>query len=245
MEAQDPKNTKLKLKHLGIDTQREHVIYMNDDCSVCKSEGFEAQARIRVEHRNGTLLASLNIFRNGMLGKNEVALSENAWRDLEASEGDSVILSHPDPVEFFGHVRSKIYGNELDKDALSEVINDIVRQRYSDIQISSFVTAFAGMNMTLDETTYLTEAMIETGKRLEWDTPIVGDKHSLGGLPGNRTTPIVAAIAASRGVTIPKTSSRAITSPTGTADTMETITRVNLDPDEIRDVVQAENGCFV
>lgn len=245
MSTNRPDKSELTLKHLGIDTQREHVIYMNADCPVCKSEGFEAQARIRVEHRNGTILASLNIFRNGLLDTDEVALSEDAWRDLNAEEGETVILSHPDPVESFSHVRSKIYGNEIDGDALSEIINDIVRQRYSDIQISSFVTAFAGQNMTLEEIKGLTEAMIESGERLEWEQPIIGDKHSIGGLPGNRTTPIVVSIAASQGITIPKTSSRAITSPAGTADTMETITRVNLDPDEIKAVVAEENGCFV
>jgi thymidine phosphorylase len=239
------RTSELTLKHLGVDTQREHVIFMNADSPVVRSEGFEAQARIQVEHRNGTLLASLNIFRNGLLDEDEVALSENAWRDLNATEGDTVRLSHPDPVGSFGHVRSKIYGNELGEEAFHEIIQDIVRGRYSDIQISAFVTAFAGTNMTVDEMEYLTEAMIDSGERIEWKKPIVGDKHSLGGLPGNRTTPIVVSIVASKGVTIPKTSSRAITSPAGTADTMETITRVNLDPDEIRRVVDKENGCFV
>lgn len=237
--------SELTLKHIGVDTQREHVIYLNEDSPVCKSEGFEAQSRIRVEHRNGSLLASLNIFRNGLLGKKEVALSENAWRDLNAKEGDTVILSHPEPVESFGHVRSKIYGDSLDSDQFHRIINDIVRNRYSDIELSSFVTAFAGLNMSTDEIYYLTDAMIDSGDQLDWSHDIIGDKHSLGGLPGNRTTPIVVSIVASQGITIPKTSSRAITSPAGTADTMETITRVNLEPDEIQRVVEQENGCFV
>lgn len=246
MSRETTESSSLYLKHLGIDTQRDHVIYMNENCPVCKSEGFEAQTRIQVEHRNGTLLASLNLFRDGgLLEPHEAALSENAWRDLEASEGDRVILSHPDPVESFSHVRRKIYGNEVDREALEEIIRDVVDNRYSGIQIASFLTAFGGHNLTLDEITGLTEAMIESGERLDWNVPVVGDKHSLGGLPGNRTTPIVVAIVASRGVTIPKTSSRAITSPSGTADTMEMLTRVNLNPRGIKQVVDQEGGCFV
>jgi thymidine phosphorylase len=245
VSAAEAEAGELTLKHLGVDTQREHVIYMNGDSPVCKSEGFEAQARIRVEHRNGTILASLQIFRNDLLGVNEVSLSEDAWRELKAQEGDTVKISHPEPVSSFGHVRSKIYGNELGAEGFHEILRDIVRNRYSDIQLSSFVTAFAGQNMTYDEMYHLTDAMIDTGEQLEWDHAIVGDKHSLGGLPGNRTTPIVVAIAAREGVVIPKTSSRAITSPAGTADTMETITRVNLDLDEMKEVVEQENGCFV
>jgi thymidine phosphorylase len=68
--------------------------------------------------------------------------------------------------------------------------------------------------------------MARAGEQLRWDRDVI-DKHSVGGLPGNRTTPIVIAIAAAAGLTIPKTSSRAITSPAGTADAMETVTRVD------------------
>lgn len=82
--------------------------------------------------------------------------------------------------------------------------------------------------------------MITTGVQLHWDHPFVMDKHSVGGIPGNRTTPIVVAIVAAAGLMIPKTSSRAITSPSGTADTVETMTCVNLPVPQIRRVVERE-----
>ncbi|MFD2854941.1 hypothetical protein ACFSZS_09335 [Seohaeicola zhoushanensis] len=66
--------------------------------------------------------------------------------------------------------------------------------------------------------------MLEAGDRLDWGRARVLDKHCVGGLPGNRTSPIVVAIVAAAGEIIPKTSSRAITSPAGTADTMEVMT---------------------
>jgi thymidine phosphorylase len=71
------------------------------------------------------------------------------------------------------------------------------------------------------------------------------DKHCVGGLPGNRTTPIVVAIIAAAGYRIPKTSSRAITSPAGTADTMEVMAPVALDLPAMRRVVEREGGCIV
>jgi thymidine phosphorylase len=86
--------------------------------------------------------------------------------------------------------------------------------------------------------------MIEVGDRLSWDSDIVVDKHSVGGLPGNRTTPIVVPIVASLGLTMPKTSSRAITSPAGTADTMETMAPVDLNTADIHRVVAQEGGCI-
>jgi thymidine phosphorylase len=98
--------------------------------------------------------------------------------------------------------------------------------------------------MDVGEMIGLTGAMVEAGERLAWASPVVLDKHCVGGLPGNRTTPIVVAIVAAAGFTIPKTSSRAITSPAGTADTMEQLAPVDLDLATIRRVVEREGGCI-
>src|SRR5204863_2338644 len=95
------------------------------------------------------------------------------------------------------------------------------------------------------ETVALTKAMVNVGERLSWPGKPILDKHSVGGLPGNRTTPIVVSIVAAHGLTMPKTSSRAITSPAGTADTMETLAPVDLDLPSIRRVVEQEYGCIV
>ena len=87
--------------------------------------------------------------------------------------------------------------------------------------------------------------MVKTGKILTWPSDLIVDKHCVGGLPGNRTTLIVVPIVAAFGLMIPKTSSRAITSPAGTADTMEVFAPVNLDIKTMRKVVEQENGCIV
>ena len=90
----------------------------------------------------------------------------------------------------------------------------------------------------------MTRAMIDVGDRLTWKTDLIVDKHSVGGLPGNRTTPIIVPIVTALGLTMPKTSSRAITSPAGTADTMETLAPINLDTAAIHRVVEKEGGCI-
>jgi thymidine phosphorylase len=99
--------------------------------------------------------------------------------------------------------------------------------------------------MGIAETVSLTQAMVAEGTRLRWPQQRVLDKHCIGGVPGNRTTLIVVPIVAALGLTIPKTSSRAITSPSGTADTMETLAPVALDVASMRKVVEAEGGCIV
>jgi thymidine phosphorylase len=164
---------------------------------------------------------------------------------LALKDGDRIIVSHPDPLDSLSHVRSRIYGYELGESNFHAIIRDIVEGKYSDIYLSSFVTACAARPLGARETLSLTQAMVEVGERLKWPAGTIADKHSVGGLPGNRTTPIIVAIVASLSLTMPKTSSRAITSPAGTADTMETMAPVDLDNLAIRRVVEREGGCVV
>jgi thymidine phosphorylase len=86
--------------------------------------------------------------------------------------------------------------------------------------------------------------MVDSGERLSWGEDLVADKHCIGGIPGNRTTMIVMPIVAEHGMLIPKTSSRAITSPAGTADTMEVLARVELSPARLHEIVRRERGCL-
>jgi thymidine phosphorylase len=143
------------------------------------------------------------------------------------------------------HVRTKVYGGRLGRAEYVDVMREALAGRLSEIEIAAFLTACAARPLDIDETIALTRAMIDVGSRLHWTHQTVLDKHCIGGLPGNRTTPIVVAIVAACGYTIPKTSSRAITSPAGTADTMATLAPVDLDIDAMRRVVDREGGCIV
>lgn len=218
---------------------------MRSDCHICQSEGFEAHNRILVTVKGATIIATLNTVTNSILRHNEASLSESAWKALNAEVGDEVSFAHMQPVISMRDVRAKMYGKRLDKNAFLSIIKDIVNSRYSNIEIAAFITACAGDNLSIEEITGLTDALVNTGQKLSWNKNIVVDKHCVGGLPGNRTTPIVVSIVAAAGLTIPKTSSRAITSPAGTADTMETMTPVDLSLEQIKKVVGEENGCFV
>jgi thymidine phosphorylase len=107
-----------------------------------------------------------------------------------------------------------------------------------------FVLACALQQLDRAELVAFTEAMVACGSRLDWEADVVVDKHSIGGVPGNRTTMVVVPIVTALGVTMPKTSSRAITSPSGTADTMATLAEVALAPETIRRVVEQTGGCI-
>lgn len=235
----------LTLKYLGINTYKEPIIYMREDSHICKSEGFDAQARVRVTLNERSIVATLNTIETNVLRHNEASLSNYAWKLLSANNGDQISITHPKPLDSLSYIRSKIYGHELTSNETTHIIDDIVSGQLSDINIAMYIAASSGDRLSKKEVIDLTKAMVDSGQRLSWNSPIVMDKHCVGGLPGNRTTPIIVSIVAAYGLVIPKTSSRAITSPAGTADTMEVFTSVDLDIVSMKKVVEQENGCIV
>ena len=239
-------SNQLKVKSIGINTYRENIVYMSHDCHVCLSEGFKALTRLVVRHKDQNIIATLNVIHNSeLLRHGEAALSMEAMARLNVREDDLIEVMHLPPVDSLASVRAKLYGKTLPLNAFQEIINDITQGKYSNIELASFIASCSGDRLSTEEVVSLTQAMIRAGQNLTWPTQTVVDKHCIGGLPGNRTTPIVVSIIAAAGLTIPKTSSRAITSPAGTADTVETFTNVNLDLTAIRKVVEQEGGCMV
>lgn len=237
-------NHTLFLRRLGIDTYREAVVYIHKDSPICVSEGFEAQARVRVTFEGRSITATLNTVDSNLLDLGEVSLSNHAWRRLQAEEGKKVSLSHSKILDSFSYVRAKVYGRALVKCEIDSIVEDIAAGDYSDILNAAFLTACSGQRLDKEEVFNLTDAMMRAGNRLNWPSQLVVDKHCVGGLPGNRTSMIVVPIVSAFGLMMPKTSSRAITSPAGTADTMEVLAPVELDLATMRKVLEQENGCI-
>lgn len=234
----------LILRSVGIDTYRENIIYLHADCHICKAEGYSALTRLVVKINGNSIIATLNVVYSDIIKSGEAGLSMEAMKRLNAKDGDEVTVNHLKVIESLSFVRAKMYGRELSQLAFDEIISDVVSGHYSNIEMAAFISACAGDNLSVKEITCLTKSMIGVSEKITWDTSPVLDKHCVGGLPGNRTTPIVVSILSAAGFTIPKTSSRAITSPAGTADAMETVTPVHLSLDEIKDVVKKEGGCL-
>lgn len=235
----------LRLRRIPIDTNREPVAYLPRHSTLCRPEDFQALAKVELRGGGKHILATLNIIdHDDLLAPSEVGVSDQAFALLGLPEGADIDLEQAKPPESLGAVHAKIRGAELSKAAIDQVIRDVAAMRYSRMEIAAFLVACAGF-LSTSEVLHLTQAMVEVGNRLAWPGNVVVDKHCIGGVPGNRTSMIIVPIVAAHGLTIPKTSSRAITSPAGTADTMEVLTRVDLNSDEMRNVVAAEGGCLV
>jgi len=235
----------LKLKKVGIDTFQENVAFLARSCPIHKGEAFRALAKIDICCGSKKIQATLNLVDDpAILKPDELGLSEIGFERLGVAEGSEVSIAHISPPVSLDFVRQKIQGVPLNQASYDAIINDIARHQYSKMEIAAFLVGCASQ-MSTDEVLCLTRAMAGTGERMNWHRPLVVDKHCIGGIPGNRTSMIVVPIVAAHGLCIPKTSSRAITSPAGTADTMEVLANVEADLAKIYDIVDRIGGCLV
>jgi thymidine phosphorylase len=237
---------RLKLRRIGIDTYRENVAYLHRDCAIYRAEGFQALSKVKVGANEERILAVLNVVDDAaIVSPDELGLSEQAFQQLGLEDGTPVSIEHAEPPKSMEAVRRKIIGEKLSAINYDSICRDIAEHRYSKMEIAAFLVACSQSGLDRDEVLYLTRAMLESGKQLDWDERLVADKHCIGGIPGNRASMLIVPIVAAHGMLIPKTSSRAITSPAGTADTMEVLANVKLQPDRLRQLIHKERGFIV
>jgi thymidine phosphorylase len=245
MNPIDASRPQLEIRSVNLDTGRENVVVISRQSRALRAEIFRGFSRVELRRDSKVLLATLLITDDdALVGPHEIGLSEPAFRRFAEPAGRLVTVTPATPPESLEAVRGKIRGRTLSAAEITAIVNDLTHYRYSDMEIAAFLISSASF-MTSDELIALTQAMAQAGTQLKWTSPIVVDKHCIGGIPGNRTSMIVVPIVAAHGLPIPKTSSRAITSPAGTADTMEVLARVNVGADEMKTIVAACNGCLV
>jgi len=239
-----------RLKHLPLDTLREHVIVIHERAVRTGHLGLHPLDRARVFGVNGQtgkqreITGVLNVCSDLLLEADEIGLSEEAFCDLGLPDGAAVGASLAVAPLSVDLVRAKLRGRHLGRQDFDAILTDVAARRYSRVELSMFVLGCAFQKFDLSELTDFTLAMIATGEQLTFDGSIVADKHCIGGVPGNRTTMILVPILAELGLKIPKTSSRAITSPAGTGDTMAVVADVALSPERLYRVVEEVGGCI-
>jgi thymidine phosphorylase len=243
----DSSPSALELRQVGIDTYRENVAYLHRECQIYRTAGFQALAKVEVAATGGAskIQAVLNVVDDAnIVTPGQLGLSQQAFRQLDLPADTPVCIAHAAPPSSIEAVHRKIAGERLDYPDYLSITREIVENRYAKIELAAFLVACSDTGMEREEVLHLTRAMAETGDRFQWDEPLVADKHCIGGVPGNRTSMLLVPIVAAHGMFIPKTSSRAITSPAGTADTMEMLAEVQLSAERFHDVVRRLRGCL-
>lgn len=246
-----------KVKKIEVDASHDLIVMLLEEDA--KELGLQSGERVSIssEKTKKSVICELEIidFKKGKgakkdinLKKGEIGLFESAFEKLAIWENKEVKLipaKKPESIEF---VKRKFLGEKLEEKQFLEIMKDIVNNSYSEIETTYFVLACTINKLDEKETISLTKAMVAVGKQLDFKIKpedIIVDKHCIGGIAGNRTTMIVVPIIAAAGLTIPKTSSRSITSPAGTADTMEVLANVNIKLTDMFNIVKKTKGCIV
>ena len=214
---------------------------------IAQKMGVHATDRISIKtfEKNSmefsTVVDTIGVF----VKKNELAISFEIKEILGLREGQIVDVNIAETPRSLIFIKEKLDKKELSKKKIFEIIEDIVNNSLSEAEVALFISAMHIHGMNFKEITYLIEAILNSGQMISWGKKLIADKHCIGGVAGNRTTPIVVSICAAAGLTIPKTSSRAITSAAGTADVMEVAAKVNFNMKEIKSIVKKTNACIV
>ncbi len=235
---------KLKVLKANISTGKKKIAVLNyKDAEVLD---LFAGDRIELNLKNKSAICILDIAhteRHVPLGK--IMLYEETANFLKAKNNNIILIKIAKPPESISLIKKKLSGKKLDKIEYRSIVEDIVNDNLSDIELTYFVAACSAHNLTITEVKYLIDAIVNTGSIIKPKSKIVVDKHCVGGVAGNRTTMIVTPILAAAGLTIPKTSSKAITSPAGTANTMACLANVSLDEKQILKVINKVGACMV
>ena len=180
-----------------------------------------------------------------LVKENEIAISSELKNRLGLNTGQKVDVGLSPRSKSLAFIKKKVNNEELSQSEVNSIIHDIIENSLSEAEIALFISAMYERGMNMKETIFLINAILGSGERLKLKGKYIVDKHSIGGIPGNRTTPIVVSICAAAGLIFPKSSSRAITTAAGTADVIETIAKVEFSIRELKKIVEKTGACLI
>ncbi|NQU78144.1 AMP phosphorylase [Candidatus Woesearchaeota archaeon] len=235
---------KFKVTDLDISTGGTLVAVLNHKDATMLD--LHTGDRLHITRGRKSAVAVLDIAESSKAVKpGRIGLMEEVIRKVGAKNSCVVNVNLDKKPKSIALIRKKLEGKTLSDDDLFTIIEDIVKNKLTSVEITYFVAAGFTRGFNLVETVSLTKAMINTGDVLKVGGYPIVDKHCIGGVAGNRTTMVVVPILIAAGYCVPKTSSRSITSPAGTSDTMEVLCDVELDVKSIKKVVDKVGGCMV
>jgi putative thymidine phosphorylase len=221
------------------------VAMLNEEIAELIGVKTKGRILIRTISKNSKSVSTIIDVTKTLVGKKEIGVSSELKERLSLHSGQRVDIDlSPSPKSLI-FIKKKVNKEALSQLEINEIIRDVVNNSLSEAEIALFVSGMYQNGMTMKETICLIKSILNSGKRLVLKDKFVVDKHCIGGIPGNRTTPIVVSICAAAGLIVPKSSSRAITTPAGTADTVETIARVEFSMQELKKIVEKVGACLI
>lgn len=174
----------------------------------------------------------------------EIGITKDTYEKFQIEQGSVVWVSYKKSDDIsIKAIRKKLLWNEITQDELKSIIKDISENRLSNTMITYYVASGFMHGQSTDELLWSTKASAELGDMFSYEW-IVADKHSIGGIPANETTMAIVPIIASLGIKIPKTFTKAITSPCATWDCVNVLMDSICAKSKINDLMTKNNACL-
>ena len=230
---------RFNVKTFNISTPEPQVLLESEDCKVL---GVKVNDRVMISGEKSTI--ALVSYADGVVDRGTAYMSTSLFEKVGTNKDGTVDIMFAHAPDSVRYIRKKMDGERLNKEQIEAIVEDILDNRLSNIEISAWLTALYINGMDIDEIADFTMAMANTGDIIKFSRKPVFDFHSLGGVPGNKITPIVVSIVAAAGLMIPKTSSRAISSACGTSDFVETFCDIELEASKLMSISENVGGVF-
>ncbi len=217
-------------KH-GITTLDKVTIFFKD-----KKTGDQKQASVNADLTN-------ELVRPWYIG-----IMKDTHEKYQINHGDVIWIQYTKTSEISVlAIKKKLLGKKLTEEEVEAIIKDISDNKLSKTMLAYYVATSFLQEEDEDELFWSTKYSAKYGEQLnfgaeKWE--IIADKHCIGGVPWNETTMILIPIIASLGIKIPKTFSKAITSPAATGECVEVLMGIQNNKQEIYETVEKTWWCL-
>ncbi len=228
----------LKVKHINIGGKQRVAVVHPETAKKIQTDYSQI---VKISCHEKDVQAQM-IISEEIIQVDEIALSTQLQSELNVKAGDHVNVTHRRRPQTLELIHRKRNGTPWKSTDIAAIVDEMKQGFYTDLELAYFTLTSMYVGLSMDEMVDLTKAVAQSGRMLDFDEPAY-DKHSIGGIPGNtKVSLVIVPIIASAGLLIPKTSSRAITSPAGTADTFGVLADVEFEVEEVLEIAPKVRG---
>ncbi len=165
----------LKVRKLDMDAGNLYIVVLNE--KALKKLSLHPLDRIDVIKKRERLTCIVNV-SNRIVGDEEIGLYECVAESLKLETGDEVRIEVQLEPKSVKYIKEKLGGRELTHKEIREIVRDTVNRDLTDVEIAAFITGLELNGMSIKEAEYLSKAMVETSKTLDFGKNVY-DKHCL------------------------------------------------------------------
>lgn len=166
-----------QVKKIDLKTGKNIVVLNEEDA---KENDIYAGYRVNLKHKERELIAIVDVSAE-MVKKGEIGVFSDVASKLHAETEDLIQIVHMEKPLGIDFIKRKLDGESLTGKQISTIIQELMRNQLSEIELASFISGVYTRGIGEDETIALTEAIVDSGERLELGVGPVADKHCISG----------------------------------------------------------------